>query len=164
MTKPLCIKQLQQSGFTIIELVVVIVVLAVLAATALPKFMSFGRDARIASLNGLASSMKSAASLAHAKCMLTANCDVNGWSNDVIASPEDATLRPMYNGYPTSDINASHISLWMTSSGFVMDASDVNFTLFSISNAPNPTTCSVKYEYALNFGEQPRVTIDTNGC
>ncbi len=61
----------RQRGFTLIELVVVITILGILAAFAVPKFISLTTQARIASLNGLAGSMKSAASLARGMAMVT---------------------------------------------------------------------------------------------
>ncbi|MDB5807980.1 MAG: mannose-sensitive hemagglutinin a [Betaproteobacteria bacterium] len=50
----------QQSGFTLVELVVVIVILGILAATAIPKYASYTTEARTAALNGLAGSIRSA--------------------------------------------------------------------------------------------------------
>ena len=49
----------KQQGFTLVELVVVIVILGILAATAIPKYASYTREARIASLNGLAGAIRS---------------------------------------------------------------------------------------------------------
>ena len=60
----------RQSGFTLIELVVVIVILGILAATAAPKFMNLQSDARISALNGLKASVKSASSMIYSKAIL----------------------------------------------------------------------------------------------
>lgn len=61
----------QQSGFTLIELVVVIVILGLLAATALPRFVNITADARFASVQGIAGGLRSAAALAKAQYLVT---------------------------------------------------------------------------------------------
>jgi MSHA pilin protein MshA len=61
----------QQSGFTLIELVVVIVILGLLAATALPRFVNITGDARYASVQGIAGGLRSAVALAKAQYLVT---------------------------------------------------------------------------------------------
>ena len=56
----------RQSGFTLIELVMVIVILGVLAAAAMPKFVNLKTDAQTATLEGIAGSLKSAVAMNYA--------------------------------------------------------------------------------------------------
>ena len=62
-----------QSGFTLIELVVVIVILGILAATALPKFIDLTGDADTAAIKGVAGGLNSAAAINYGGCAVTNN-------------------------------------------------------------------------------------------
>ena len=63
----------KQAGFTLVELVVVIVILGLLAAAALPRFINVTADARLASVNGIAGGLRTAASLARAEYVVSNN-------------------------------------------------------------------------------------------
>lgn len=58
----------KQSGFTLIELVMVIVILGILAATALPKFVDLRGSANQSVADGFGGALSSAASINYAGC------------------------------------------------------------------------------------------------
>jgi MSHA pilin protein MshA len=55
-----------QSGFTLIELVVVIVILGILAAVAVPKFVDLTDEASLAAVKGVAGGLGSASAVNYA--------------------------------------------------------------------------------------------------
>ena len=60
----------RQSGFTLIELIIVIIMLGVLSVTALPRFVNLSSEANAAVINTLAGALKSTANIAHTKAII----------------------------------------------------------------------------------------------
>ena len=148
-------------GFTLIELVVVITILGILAAFAVPKFIALDGQARAATINGLAGSVRSAAALARGLAMAT------GASASV--SMEGTTVN-LVNNYPDSSLTGIAGSINSNNGA----AGDFTFTAgptaatgpatWTKNGAPTPATCVVNYTPPAAAGAAPVVTVNTAGC
>lgn len=149
----------RQRGFTLIELVVVITILGILAAFAVPKFITLDATARAATINGLAGSVKSAASLARGMSMASQS------TTSVVMEGSTVTLA---NNYP--DATLTGIAAAVNSNNGA--TGDFTFTAGSSSaaatwtknGAPTITTCEVTYLPAASAGATPTITAVTTGC
>jgi MSHA pilin protein MshA len=145
---------LKARGFTLIELVVVITILGILAAFAIPKFISLDTQARVATVNGLAGSVKSAAALARALSMATGSTS----TGPVTMEGQAIT---MLNFYP--DATAAGIPLAVNTSTtdftYVAGATGV----WTRVGAPTPATCIVTYTPATGTAAATTAST-TTGC
>ena len=144
----------RHSGFTLIELVIVIVILGILAAAALPRFSDLSQDARLSAVNGLAGSIRSAASIAHATQL------AKGYSAGITVSLEGTAI-PMSAAYPT----ATNISQALTDfSGFTVVPAVANNTSAYEFRLSGRAQCAVRYTEPLSSTGGVTVTVISTGA
>ncbi len=137
-------------GFTLIELVVVITILGILAAFAFPRFAALETEAREATVNGLAGSIRAASALAHSLSL------VQGSPATVVMEGNTIT---MTNGYPDQDDIQDTLTEY---TGFTLDTSGAA-TTFTPTGATTAANCQVQYTGA-GVGGTPTITASTSDC
>jgi MSHA pilin protein MshA len=142
--------KIKQQGFTLVELVVVIVILGILAATAIPKYASYTKDARIASLTGLAGAIRSAVVVVQGRYIATGNTA--------------ATTVTMADGTSVTTTAGANGGIPVVAAGGIDAAVNTGGTFVyvpatGVFNFPTAiATCTVTYAAA------GTATVDPTGC
>ncbi|MEZ8065878.1 type II secretion system protein [Vibrio sp. 10N.222.54.F12] len=183
----------KQSGFTLIELVVVIVILGILAVTAAPRFLNLQGDARTSSMQGLRGAMAGATGIVYGRAAVDGR-EAQIKTGDAGTTPQTTDNIAINFGYPTATaigvlprgIETAVVGLpgtdWVvvnvTETGVVPDAVAYSFAgtdplqanngfVYDATTPANNNGCFVIYVEAANATTPAFVDVVTtgaNGC
>jgi len=152
----------KQTGFTLIELVIVIVILGILAATAAPKFINLSSDANAAARSGVVGAVKSALALGHTKALLAGTVD-----GEVEIAGKFVQMK---NSYPSAKADADatgvatkafNVAYLLDVDKLAADAEKATDATLTITIAPN---CTVIITDTDDVNVPPVINGDETGC
>lgn len=167
---------INQTGFTLIELIVVMIMLGILSATAYPKLINLRTEANIRTLETMGANILSTANIVHAKSVLlgvqnqaSANIDVDGDNINDVAVVYGYTSAHRSNGVPkimkgdfasawTWSSNASNNTFYLTTAKLGKRSG-----LYINNTAVTASNCYLMY-YQASSTVAPRISYVTTNC
>lgn len=149
-------KRSSQSGFTLIELIVVIVILGVLAATALPKFSSLGGDARLASLQAAKGALSSTVAMAKGKYLVNST---GVPLTNLTVENVTAQYTTLGDGYLRATAATAQMAGLSADYHVVARAGTLSIYPMTLRSQANTTKCVLRYTPATVKGAAPTYTL-----
>ena len=166
----------ETDGFTLIELVVVIVILGIIAAIALPRFTDLKRNARIATMHGLVSTIEGAVT------MVNAVAKIEGLDQEATAVIEiegkQVEIAYGYPAVPSSGATNQDFGLrkvvatptgWQERHSSISNVGGVPVNPWvywpeTVTVDAGVAGCYVRYFEALEPNRRPQIDFVTTGC
>lgn len=161
----------RQSGFTLIELIIVIVILGILAVTAAPQFFNFGADARASTVRGMEGSVKAAADLVYSRAAVRGleRAPASEEESVSVSGSGDGNILIAF-GYPTAATLQNALNVSQNDWVFDGDGTTVIIRPAGISAGAAPvededpdTRCHVSYTQPSAPDTRPQIEAFTNG-